>query len=194
VVFMAKRRVVITGMGVVTALGGSLPVFWDNIKTGKSGVKLIESFDASDYPVRIGGEITDFDPTDYIDKREARRIDRFALLALAGAIHAVRDSGLDVDNMDLDRSGVIVGSGIGGLGELEKEHCKLIEKGPARVSPFCVPKLMVNAASANIAIHYKLRGQNTSVVTACASASHAIGDSYRHISSGTADIMGTGGS
>lgn len=191
--FMAKRRVVITGMGVVTALGQDLSIFWDKIQAGTSGVSTITRFDNSDYPVHIGGEIADFDPADYVDKRESKRIDRFAMLGLAAAINAVKDSGMDLDKIDLDRCGVIMGSGIGGLEELEKEHCKLIQRGPDRVSPFCVPKLMVNAASANIAIHFNMRGQNTSVVTACASASHAIGDSLRHIQVGTADIMVTGG-
>jgi len=190
---MARRRVVITGMGVVTSLGQSLSVLWDNILSCKSGVKTIERFDSSDYPVHIGGEVPDFDPADYIDKRDAKRIDRFALFGLAAAINAVKDSGLDMGKADLMRCGVIIGSGIGGLEELEKEHCKLIERGPDRVSPFCVPKLMVNAASANVAIHLHLQGSNTSVVTACASASHAIIDSYRHIQSGSEDVMITGG-
>ena len=190
---MSNRRVVITGMGLVTALGESLPEFWGNICAGKSGVKTIECFDTSLYPVHIGGEIVDFDPSKYIDKRQAKRIDRFALLSLASAINAVKDSGLDMDKVDLDRCGVIVGTGIGGLQELEKEHRKLIERGPDRVSPFCVPKLMVNAASANVAIHYGLRGANTAVVTACASASHALADAGAQIGSGAADMMISGG-
>ncbi len=191
---MAKRRVVITGLGLVTALGESIPQFWENICAGKSGIKTIESFDTTAYPVHFGGEICDFDPTHYIDKREVKRIDRFALFALASAINAVKDSGLDMTQIQHERCGVIIGSGIGGLGELEKEHLKLIEKGPDRVSPFCVPKLMVNAASANIAIFYSLRGSNTSVVTACASAAHAIGDAFRQIQNNTADMMISGGS
>ena len=190
---MAKRRAVITGMGLMTAMGQSVSSFWDNVLAGNSGVSTIESFDTSEYPVHIGGEIHDFDPGEYLDKREAKRIDRFALFALFSAIKAVKDSGLDMDKVDLDRSGVIVGSGIGGLSELEKEHRKLIKQGPGRVSPFCVPKLMVNAASANVSIYYKLRGSNTSVVTACASAAHAIGDALRQIQMGSADIMITGG-
>lgn len=190
---MSERRVAITGLGVVTALGESVEVLWDNLCAGKSGVKLIESFDTSDYPVKIGGEITNFDPTNYIAKRESNRIDLFAMYGLAAGINAVKDSGLDLDAINRDRFGVIVGSGIGGLGELEKEHRKLIERGPDRVSPFCVPKLMVNAASANIAIHYNLRGSNTSVVTACASGAHAAGDAMAQIKNGNADIMITGG-
>lgn len=189
-----KRRVVITGMGLVTALGESLQVFWDNILAGKSGVKTIECFDSSGFPVHIGGEVSEFDPGNYIDKREAKRMDRFALMALASGINAFNDSGLEQDKLDLDRCGVIVGSGIGGLSEIEKEHRKLLEKGPTRVSPFCVPKLMVNACSANISIYYQFRGANTSVVTACASAAHAVGDALREIQRGGADVMITGGS
>ena len=191
---MPKRRVAITGMGLITALGENLDEFWDNICAGKSGVKKIECFDASAYPSQIGGEITTFDPCHYIDKRETKRIDRFALFALASAISAFQDSGLDTNQINHERCGVIVGSGIGGLGEIEREHKKLLARGPDRVSPFCVPKLMVNAANANISIYYKLRGPNTAVVTACASAAHAIGDALHQIRAGNADIMLTGGS
>jgi len=191
---MARRRVVITGLGQVTALGKTVGDLWENICAGKSGVRTIERFDTSQYPVKIGGEIRDFNPDEFLDKRQAKRIDRFALYALAASIYAVRDSGLDMDQIDRDRCGVIVGSGIGGLEELEREHCKLIERGPDRVSPFCVPKLMVNAASANVSIYFNIRGSNTSVVTACASAAHAIGDALRQIQSGGADVMITGGS
>jgi 3-oxoacyl-[acyl-carrier-protein] synthase II len=191
---MAQRRVVITGMGLVTALGESLDEFWQNICNGKSGVKTIENFDTSKYPVHIGGEITGFVPTKYFDKKETKRIDQFGLYALASAISAVNDSGLDFDKISPDRCGVIVGSGIGGLSELEKEHTKLINRGPSRVSPFCVPKLMVNAGSANISIYYHLRGANTSVVTACASATNAIGDALRQVQMGAAEVMITGGS
>lgn len=188
-----KRRVVITGMGLVTALGDDLPDFWENILAGKSGVKTIESFDTTDYPVKIGGEITDFDATKYLDKRESKRMDRFALFSVNAAIDAMNDSGLDVEKLDLPRCGVIVGSGIGGLAEIEREHRKLLERGPDRVSPFCVPKLMVNASSGNISIYFKFKGPNTSVVTACASAAHAIGDAVRAIQLDEADVMITGG-
>ena len=191
---MAGRRVVITGLGCITALGETVGELWDNLIAGKSGVKAITMFDASMFPSQIGGEVTDFDPGNYIDKRESRRIDRFALFALAGAINAMKDSGIELAKIDKTRAGVIIGSGIGGLGELEKEHRKLIERGPDRVSPFCVPKLMVNAASGNVAIHFGFEGSNTSVVTACASAAHAIGDALRQIQMGTADIMICGGS
>ena len=189
-----KRRVVITGMGLVTALGGTPDVFWENLYNARSGVKMIENFDTSAFPVKIGGEITNFDPSAEVDKREIKRMDRFSQFALVAGIRAFNDSGLELEKLDRDRCGVIVGSGIGGLSEIAKEHKKLLEKGPDRVSPFCVPRLMVNACSANISIFYKFRGANTSVVTACASAAHAMGDAYREIQRGDADMMVTGGS
>ena len=191
---MTDRRVVITGMGLITALGESLDKFWNNLCRGVSGIKRIENFDTTAYPVHIGGEICNFNPEKYIDKREVKRIDQFALYALASAINAVNDSGLDFNRLNLDRCGVIIGSGIGGLNELEKEHTKLLQRGPDRVSPFCVPKLMVNAASANISIYYRLRGANTSVVTACASATNAMGYAFREVQRSGADVMITGGS
>ncbi len=191
---MAKRRVVITGMGVITALGESLELLWDNIIAGKSGVSLIQKFDTSEYPVKIGGEITTFNTDKYIDSRSARRIDPFAIYGLAAAKNAVEDSGINFDNCDRDRCGVLIGTGIGGLQELEKEHKKLLLKSPDRVSPFCVPKLMVNAASGNVAIEYGLRGSNYCVVTACAAASHSIGEAFRLIQNDYEDVMITGGS
>ena len=188
-----RRRVVITGMGLVTALGTELSTFWENLIAGKSGVSRIESFDTAQYPVKIGGEIKDFDETKYLDKRESKRMDRFAHFSTNAGIEAVMDSGLDTDAVDKIRVGVIVGSGIGGLAEIEREHRKLMERGPDRVSPFCVPKLMVNASSGNISIYYQFKGPNTSVVTACASAAHAIGDAMRSIQRNEADVMVTGG-
>jgi 3-oxoacyl-[acyl-carrier-protein] synthase II len=189
-----KRRVVVTGMGQVTVFGETLDSFWTSLIEGKSGVKTIENFDTSEFPVKIGGEICDFDTSAYLDKRETKRMDRFAQFAVVAAVRAFNDSGLELEKLDRDRCGVIVGSGIGGLAEISNEHRKLMEKGPSRVSPFCVPRLMVNACSANIAIYYKFRGANTSVVTACASAAHAMGDAYREILRGSADIVVSGGS
>ncbi len=191
---MTNRRVVITGMGAVTSFGQSLSDTWECIVNGKSGVKVIEKFDTSKFPVHIGGEIVGFDPSTHMDKREAKRIDTFALYAVVGAINALKDSGLDLETVDLDRCGVVVGTGIGGLEDLEREHRKLVERGPSRVSPFCVPKLMVNAASGNVAIEVGFRGANKAVVTACAAATHAIGDSFHLIRDGYEDIMITGGS
>ncbi len=193
VIMADKRRVVITGMGLVTALGESLDTVWDSLIAGKSGVRVVNSFDTSKYPVKIGGEV-DYDPTRLIDKREAKRMDRFSQFAMTAGIDAFNDSGLDLESLNRDRCGCIVGSGIGGLSTIEQEHKKIIEKGPDRVSPFCVPKLMVNACSANLAIYYKFRGANHSIVTACASAAHAIGHAYREIQRDDADVVITGGS
>lgn len=190
---MTKRRVVITGLGVVTNIGSDVKVFWDNLLAGKSGISLLEGFDTEEFPVKIGGQVKDFDPDKYIDPRESKRIDRFAQMAVAAAACAVEDSGIDFSILDLERCGSIIGSGIGGLGEIEREHIKLMEKGPRRVSPFCVPKLMANAANANVGIRFGLKGANHAVITACAAATHAIGDSLRQIQYGYQDVIVTGG-
>jgi len=190
---MTRRRVVITGLGVVTNIGSDVKVFWDNLLAGKSGLSMLEGFDTDEFPVKIGGQVKDFDPDKYIDPRESKRIDRFAQMALAASVCAVEDSGIDFSTLDLDRCGSIIGSGIGGLGEIEREHLKLMEKGPRRVSPFCVPKLMANAANANVAIRFGLRGANQAVITACAAATHAIGDSLRQIQYGYEDVIIAGG-
>ena len=148
----------------------------------------------ADYPVQFGGEIKNFDVTKYIDQRETKRMDRFTEFAVAGAIQAVKDSGLDFSKEDPYRCGAIVGTGIGGIKEIEEQHIRLLEKGPERCRPFCVPRLMANAASGNIAIQYGLRGPNICVVSACASGSHAIGEAFCNIVSGRSDIIVTGGS
>ena len=173
---MSKRRVVITGMGCITALAETAEDLFDALCQGKSGVSKIENFDASAFPVLIGGEIKNFDPKTYLDARESRRMDRFTQLAAASAVVAVKDSGINFSGEDLKRTGVIVGTGIGGIQEIEQQHIRLLNKGPGKVSPFCVPKLMANAASGTISILYGLCGPNFCVVTACASASHAIGE------------------
>jgi 3-oxoacyl-[acyl-carrier-protein] synthase II len=161
---------------------------------GQSGVSAIESFDASGFTVRFAGEIKHFDVQQYIDRREAKRMDRFAQYAIAGAIHAVKDSGLDFAQEDPYRMGVIVGTGIGGLKEIEEQHIRLLEKGPSKVSPFCVPRLMANAASGNIAIQFGLRGPCFCVTSACASGNHTIGEAFWNIASGRSDVVITGGS
>lgn len=188
------RRVVVTGMSVVTALGLDLVEFWEKLCAGKSGVGPLQRFDTSDFKVRFGGEIKDFDPTEFIPERDLRRLDRFVQFALYGAHKAVLQSGLDMSAGDPWRRGVLVGSGIGGLNEIEEQHCNLFDRGPNRVSPFMIPKLMVNAASGNISVRFGLRGPNSAVATACASASNAIGDAYKLIQHDMADVMITGGS
>lgn len=190
---MENRRVVVTGLGVVTSLGESVDRFWDRILSGESGIHRIRRFDTDGFDVHFGGECHDFDPGAYIDRKQAKRLDRFAQLALAAAHCATRDCGLDFNRTDPERVGVITGSGIGGLLEIEEQHVRLLEKGPGKVSAFTIPKLMANAASGNISIAYNARGPNTTIATACASAANAMGDAFRAIRFGDADVMLTGG-
>jgi 3-oxoacyl-[acyl-carrier-protein] synthase II len=189
-----RRRVVITGIGTINALSSDLESFWTKVCEGQSGIGLIRSFDTTEYKVKFGGEVPDFDAEQYIDPHEARRLDRFAAFALAAAEVAVRDSGIDFSKEEATTCGVVTGSGIGGLHEIEEQHTRLLEKGPARISPFMIPKLMVNAASGQISIRFGLKGPNSAIATACASSSNAIGDAFKIIQRGTADVMITGGS
>jgi 3-oxoacyl-[acyl-carrier-protein] synthase II len=189
-----SRRVVVTGISVVTSLGSEPAEFWDKLCAGKSGVGMLQRFDCSEFKVRFGGEIKDFDPTDCLPGREVKRLDRFCQFAMYGAYKAIRHSGMDFSKGDGFRYGVITGSGIGGLNEIEEQHCTLFDRGPNRVSPFMIPKLMVNAASGNISVFWGLRGPNSAVATACASASNAIGDAFKLIQHDRADVMVTGGS
>ena len=191
---MNRRRVVITGLGCVTALGDSTDALFAALCAGKSGISDIESFDVSAFSVRFGGEIKNFDPTKHIEQRQAKRMDRFTQFAVVAACQAVDDSGLDFSKEDLFRSGVIVGTGIGGIKEIEQQHLRLLYKGPGKLSPFCVPRLMANAAGGNIAIHYGLRGPNFCVSSACASGTHAIGEAFCNIIAGRSDVVITGGS
>lgn len=188
-----KRRVAITGLGVVTSLGCRVEELWERICKGESGVRVITRFDTSRFRVRIGGEVADWKTDGYIEAKEARRIDRFAQFALVAGIEAVRDSGLDFAAEDPYRCGVILGSGIGGLEEIEVQHTRLLEKGPDKVSAFTIPKLMVNAASGQVSIQFGLRGPTQAVATACASATNAIGEAFKTIQYEDADIVITGG-
>ncbi|AGA58257.1 3-oxoacyl-[acyl-carrier-protein] synthase 2 [Thermobacillus xylanilyticus] len=189
-----KHRVVVTGMGIVTSLGSDLETFWNNLVAGKSGVSRIESFDVSEYPTQIAAEIKDFNPEDYIDRKEARRMDRFVQFAVAAGKMAVQDAGLELGvNVDPERVGVIVGSGIGGLGTWEEQHSILLEKGPKRVSPFFIPMMIANMASGQISMSIGAKGPNTTAVTACATGTHSIGDSFKLIQRGDADAMICGG-
>ena len=191
---MSKRRVVITGLGCVTALAESVGGLFAALCEGKSGISTIESFDASEYPVRFGGEIKSFDVTKYVEHREGKRMDRFSQFAMAAASQAINDSGLDFCKEDVFRVGVIVGTGIGGIKEIEDQHLRLLNKGVRQVSPFTVPRLMANAAGGNIAIRYGLCGPNFCAVSACASGSHAIGEAFCSIATERSDVMITGGS
>jgi len=188
------RRVVVTGVGVVTALGTNVSEFWDNLCAGKSGVSHLQRFDPTDFKVRFGGEIKDFSAEECIPAKEVKRLDRFCQFAMYGAAKAIQQAGIDFDQGDPYRHGVVTGSGIGGLHEIEEQHCALFDRGPNRVSPFMIPKLMVNAASGNISVLWGLKGPNTAVATACASASNAIGDAFDLIRANRADVIVTGGS
>ncbi|WNQ13700.1 beta-ketoacyl-ACP synthase II [Paenibacillus aurantius] len=188
------QRVVITGMGVMTSLGKDLETFWASLMEGKSGVSLVESFDVSEYPTRIAAEIKDFNPEDYMDKREARRMDRFVQFAVVASEKALQDAGLNVkEDTDPERVGVYIGSGIGGLRTWEEQHKILLEKGPKRVSPFFIPMMIANMASGQVSMNTGAKGPNSTSVTACATGTHSIGDSFRLIQHGDADVMICGG-
>ena len=193
---MENRRAVITGMGTVNPLAYDVETFWQRLLAGETGIARIQRFDASGFSSQIGGEVLDWPgvPEDVVDRRELKRLDRFAQFAMGAAVEAVRNAGLDFQNTDKDRCGVLIGTGIGGLQTLETQHELMLARGPGRVSPFTVPRLMGNAASGNVAILWGLRGHNSSVATACASASNAIGDAFRLIQRDQADVMITGGS
>lgn len=188
-----KKRVVITGCGVVHSLGEDANTFWNAIKQGRNGIKTVTKFDTTDFSTKVGAQIDDFDPSKYIEKKEAKRMDLFTQYAVVAAQQAVNMSGIDFASMDPYRAGVIIGSGVGGLQTLEDNCRSLFEKGPKRVSPFFVPMMIANMASGQVAIHFGIKGHNACVVTACASSNHSIGDAMRIIQNGEADVMLTGG-
>lgn len=189
-----KKRVVITGLGVISPVGNDVSSFWGSLKDGKSGVGPITSFDAADFDSRIAAEVKNFDPTHYgISLKDIKRTARFVQFAIAAAKQAVESSGLVLDKEDRNRIGVIIGSGIGSLHTIEEEYKVFLSKGPSRLSPFLIPMLIVNEASGLVAIIHGLKGPNSCVATACASGSHAIGEAYRTILYGDADAMITGG-
>jgi len=189
------RRVVITGLGAITPVGNNVETFWSNLKKGVSGIRKIEAFDTTDYDCQIGGEVRDFDPKPFFrNPKDIRRTDRFAQLALAAAKMALENSGVDLEKLNRDRFGVIVSSGIGGLKTLEDQYTVLVTKGPSRNSPFTIPMLISNMASGLISMEYGLHGPNMCIVTACATSNNAIGESWRMIKFGDADIFLAGGS
>ena len=188
-----KRRVVITGIGIISPIGIGKDEFFKSLKEGKCGVDYITRFDTTDYDTKIAAEVKDFDPTEYIDKKECRRMDRFTQYAVAASKMAVTDAALDINAIDNDMFGVCIGSGIGGMETLEAQHDILREKGPGRVSPFMVPMMISNIASGNVSIALNAKGPNTTIVTACASGTNAIGEAFKTIQRGAADIMVTGG-
>lgn len=188
-----SRRVVITGMGAVTPIGNNVSEFWENIKKGTVGIDEITKFDTEKFKVKLAAEVKNFNAADYMDKKEARRMDPFCQYAIAASKEAFADSNLTVTKENAERIGVIIGSGIGGLGTIETEHKKLLEKGPQRVSPLMIPMVIGNMAAGNVAIHLGLKGKCTSVVTACATATHSIGEAYRSIKYDDADAILAGG-
>jgi 3-oxoacyl-[acyl-carrier-protein] synthase II len=188
-----KRRVVITGLGLTTPLGVGLDNVWERIVAGESGVGPITRFDASAHDTRIAAEVRDFRAEDFISGKELRRMDLFIQYAIAATRIAMQDAGLDMAKEDAERVGVIVGTGLGGLPTLEKYHSILLERGPGRISPFFIPMLIANEAPGNIAIQFGIKGPNLSIVTACATGAHSIGDAYRVIQYGDADVMVAGG-
>jgi 3-oxoacyl-[acyl-carrier-protein] synthase II len=188
-----KRRVVVTGMGIVSPLGIGLEDNWAAICQGRSGIGPITKFDTTEYPCKIAGEVKNFDPDAYIDKKDQKKMDIFIQFALAAGTMAIKQSGLVIDESTADRVGVLVGSGLGGLSTIEKYHTMLLENGPKKVSPFFVPMLIVNLAPGQISIYFGCRGPNSSVVTACATGNHSIGEAFRIIQRGDADAMIAGG-
>ena len=191
---MDKRRVVITGVGAVTPVGNTADEFWAALVAGRSGIGPITRFDTTGYATRIAGELKGFDPLKYIDKKDDRKFDLFLKYAVACAVMAVEDAGIKTDRVDATRFGVLVGSGIGGIETLLDNYETLRTKGPDRVSPFFIPMIIVNMASGVISMRFGAKGPNSSVVTACASGNHAIGDAAKIIERGDADVMIAGGS
>lgn len=188
-----KKRVVITGLGAVTPLGTGTDKLWEALKSGKSGVSLITSFDTTDFSTKIAAEVKDFNAEDFIDKKEARRMDKFTQYAVAGAKMAVEDSGLDIEKLDSEMFGVILGCGIGGMHTMEEQFETLFSKGPKRISPFFVPMMIANMAAGQVSMMFNAKGINETVVTACASSTNAIGDAFKAIQRGDADVIITGG-
>jgi 3-oxoacyl-[acyl-carrier-protein] synthase II len=189
------QRVVVTGLGVVTSLGSDIPAFWNHMLAGKSGVSLVEAFDTSEYTTKIAAEIKNFNPEEFgLERKLTRKMDRFVQFGAAASLMAVKDAGLEIGaNADPERVGVIVGSGIGGLGTWEEQHTVLMEKGPRRVSPFFIPMMIANMASGQVSMLTGAKGPNTTAVSACATGTHSIGDSFKIIQRGDADAMICGG-
>jgi len=191
-----RRRVVITGTGLLTAVGGDAQSTWAALLDGRSGAGPITQFDATDYSVRFACEVRDFDPGQYMDRKESKRTDRFSQFAIATAVQAMREAGLaeSLEGVDAERVGVIIGSGIGGIQTLEEQHQKLLERGPGRVSPFFIPMFISDIAAGLVSIRFGAKGLNYATVSACATGAHAIGNALRHIQAGDADLIIAGGS
>lgn len=187
------NRVVITGFGLITPVGHTIEDFWNSLINGKSGVGPVAAFDASEYPTRIAAEVKNFDPLDYMDKKDVRRTDRFVQFAIAASKNALKHAGISMDAVDAEKVGVYIGSGIGGLTTFEEQHKVLLEKGPKRVSPFFIPMLIANMASGQVSIELGAKGPNSAAISACATGTHSIGDAFKLIQRGHADVMIAGG-
>ncbi len=190
---MTKRRVVITGLGMVSPVGGNVADAWANILAGKSGIAPITHFDVSDFPVRFGGSVKDFDVTDYMKAKDARKMAPFIHYGVAAGVQAIQDAGLEVSDENAERIGISIGSGIGGLGGIEEGYAAFLKGGPRKISPFFVPSNIINMISGNLSIMYGMKGPNYAITTACATATHSIGDAARLIEYGDADVMIAGG-
>ena len=188
-----ERRVVITGLGAITPIGNDAKTFWEGIKEGKCGIDQITAFDTTNFKVKLAAEVKGYNPEDYFDKREAKRLDKFSQYAIIASKEAWKDSGLDKEKEDMERVGVILGSGIGGIETIETEQTKLIEKGPDRISPMYIPMGILNMATGNVAIELGIKGESMAMVTACATGTHCIGESFRMIKHGYQDIIVAGG-
>ena len=188
-----KRRVVVTGMGAITPIGNSVDAFWESVKQGKIGFDRISYFDASEYKCKLAAEVKDFNAENYMDKKSARRMEQFCQFAVAAAKEAMEDAGIDMEKEDAFRVGCAVGSGIGSIQAMEREYTRLVEKGPSKISPLFVPLMISNMAAGNVSIVFGLKGKNINVVTACATGTNSIGEAFRTIQYGDADIMLAGG-
>ncbi|HPB67885.1 MAG TPA: beta-ketoacyl-ACP synthase II, partial [Candidatus Omnitrophota bacterium] len=190
---MNKRRVVVTGLGVVSPVGTGINKFWESLVNGKSGIAPIAHFDASEFDCRICGKVTDYDPLKYFSSKESRHLASFTQFAVVSTREAIAQARLDLKNIDLDRMGILIGSGIGSMRTMEVEYQKFIDRGPSKISPFFIPRIIINEAAGQVSIDTGARGPATCVVTACATATNAIGDAFRMIQYGDADIMVAGG-
>ena len=190
---MQKSRVVVTGMGAITPIGLTVEEFWENVKAQKVGIGAITKFDTTDFKVKLAAEVKGFDAQAYMDFKQAKRMDLFSQYAVAAAGQAIKDAGLDMEKEDAYRVGTSIGSGIGSLDAMEREHKKLLERGPGRINPLLVPLMITNMAAGNVSIAYGLKGKNINVVTACATGTNSIGEAYRSIQCGDADVMVCGG-
>ena len=188
-----ERRVVITGLGVITPIGNNVESFWQGIKTNKCGIEKITEFDTAKFKVKLAGEVKDYNPEEYFDKRNCKRLDKFSQFAIIASKEAMKDSGITPENTDMNRVGIVISSGIGGLYTIEKENEHYIEKGPDRVSPMYIPMSICNMAAGNVAIELGTKGESISVVTACAGGTHSIGEAYRMIKHGYEDAIFAGG-